>query len=790
MALGPLLAFGCLEGVLRLGGYGYPSGFFLLSQIRGQRVVIENEKFGWRFFGPVLARTPRPMVFPVVKSSKTYRIFVLGESAAYGDPKPEFGMPRFLEVLLRDRFPETDFEVINAAMTGINSHVLLPIARDCARHDGDLWVIYMGNNEVVGPFGSGTVFGPQSPGLALVRSTLALKATRTGELLTDLTVRARAGQASQPEWGMSLFLDQQVGYDDPRMPAVYSHFTRNLGDILKVARDHGVKIVLSTVASNLKDCAPFASRHRLGLTDIQSKECTQLYQAGLEAEKEGKLVQAVEQFERAGAIDDQVAELQFHWGRCYLALGRDEEARRRLVLARDYDTLRFRADSRINDAIRKVAAGREKDGVLLADGEAALAHKSSHGVPGEEVLYEHVHLNFDGNYQLACTLGDQVLKLLPSTITARKDARSSWLPPGECARRLAWTDWDRYKTLRSVMLRLNAPPFSSQFDQVEHCQRLQQEMEKLLPALRPEALRQAQKQYREALAFRPEDWVLHRGLGELLLKLGDLTGAEAAWRQVTLLLPHYDLGYLELGSLLLQAGRPEEAITQFELVLRLKPDSVPALNSLALALTRLGRQEEAMLHYEHALKLKPESLETRLNLGTALQNLGRNAEATAQFRLALLQSPNTPEALLRLGKVCAAQGWMDEAMTNFAKAVRLNPTDATAHFCLGGALEARRQRSEAQQQFAQAVRLDPDMSAARVCLGVELRYAGKELEALEQFSEAVRQAPNLLEARLNLGLALLHQQRTADAREQFEAALRIDPNNATAQKHLGARSTE
>ena len=44
-------------------------------------------------------------------------------------------------------------------------------------------MIYMGNNEVVGPFGAGTVFGPQAPPLPLIRGSLALKSTRTGQLL-------------------------------------------------------------------------------------------------------------------------------------------------------------------------------------------------------------------------------------------------------------------------------------------------------------------------------------------------------------------------------------------------------------------------------------------------------------------------------------------------------------------------------------------------------------------------------------------------------------------------------
>ena len=82
-------------------------------------------------------RQPASFASPRSKPTDTVRIFVLGESAAFGDPQPAFGLPRMLQALLSRRYPAVRFEVVNAAMTGINSHVIVPIARDLARADGD-----------------------------------------------------------------------------------------------------------------------------------------------------------------------------------------------------------------------------------------------------------------------------------------------------------------------------------------------------------------------------------------------------------------------------------------------------------------------------------------------------------------------------------------------------------------------------------------------------------------------------------------------------------------------------
>src|SRR5579862_702079 len=115
----PLVILGGLELGLRWFGYGYPASFFLRYNIDGQGYYVPNDEFGCRFFPPAIAREPTPQRMAVKKSPDTYRIFVFGESAAMGDPDPSYGMGRYLQVLLQERYPEIHFEVICVAMTAI-----------------------------------------------------------------------------------------------------------------------------------------------------------------------------------------------------------------------------------------------------------------------------------------------------------------------------------------------------------------------------------------------------------------------------------------------------------------------------------------------------------------------------------------------------------------------------------------------------------------------------------------------------------------------------------------------
>ncbi len=153
----------------------------------------------------------------------------MGESAALGDPEPAFGAGRYLEVLLRERFPQGKIRGNQCRHDRHQFHAILPIARECARQDGDLWIVYMGNNEMVGPFGAATVFGAQAPPWQLVRLNLAIQKLRLGQLLAAAVQKLKGKNPDQTSWsGMKMFAENLVGPNDARKQMVYGNFERNL----------------------------------------------------------------------------------------------------------------------------------------------------------------------------------------------------------------------------------------------------------------------------------------------------------------------------------------------------------------------------------------------------------------------------------------------------------------------------------------------------------------------------------------------------------------------------------
>jgi tetratricopeptide (TPR) repeat protein len=706
VVLVPLIILGSMEAGLRLGGYGYSPSFFVPGNVKGRLVLVENKRFGLRFFPAAIARSPTPTVMEAEKLPETVRVFVFGESAALGDPRPAYGMPRYLEVLLRERWPEARFEVVCVAMTAINSHAILPIARECAGRDGDIWVVYMGNNEMVGPFGAGTIFGPQTPSLGFIRTTLALRSTRTGQMLGALVGLARGTSALPPSWGgMKMFLDQQVPPDDARRGVVHDSFERNLEDIVRAGLKGGAQIVLSTVGVNVKDCPPFASLNARGMTDDAREEWARLYEGGLAAQMAGEWEEAAAWYRQAAALDDQHAELAFRRGECEIALTNREGAREQFQRAVDLDTLPFRADSEINRLIREVADRHRERGVLLVDAAELLGTRVAGEVPGRETFYEHVHLTFDGNYRLAWAMAQAVERLLPARVTGGRTER--WVTAETCEARLGLTDWNKAGLYEELMMRLSEAPFTGQSDHLTRMAQYQEERQRIRERLTLEAAGAADAVYVEALRRSPEDHRIHANYAEFLDGVGRLEEAVVQWRLVEELLPHHHVAVFQIGKLLSRKRESVEAEAYLEESLRRRPDLVDAMIELGQLLAREGRPGEATEYYERALRKQPGNAAVYVQMA--------HAQAAAGDRMA--------------------------AMESLREAVRLRPSYWQARYYLGVELALTKQIREAEAEFAAVVRLRPDYALAHLNLGVALIRQGRVKEAIESFRETLRLDP-------------------------------------------------
>tara|TARA_B100001123_G_scaffold392514_1_gene471740 strand:+ start:2244 stop:4352 length:2109 start_codon:yes stop_codon:yes gene_type:complete len=627
--VGPILLLLLEEGVLRAAVKTSETDFFVPLEAGpgGVTVYTTNDRFALQFFPAALARIPRParIVFP--KPDGVYRVLVQGGSAVMREPKPTFCFGRVLQAMLEQQ-GSGKIEVINAALGTINSHVVYQIGKEVDRIEPDLVVVYLGNNEVVGPYGAGTVFGSFSPDLWTIRMGIALRKTRVGQLIEHLIGKGQA-QFVAEGLGMSMFLEQRVHYDDPRLQWVYEHFERNLEDLADEVAGSGATLVVSTVGSNLADLPPFASA--LNVDEDEPVRWQQFYDGGRVREDEGRHDEAIEAHRRAIEIYDGHALSHYHLSRLLHRKGRTEEARSHAVRARDHDTLRFRADTRLNEIIRQVG---QRDDVVLVDGMVALA-AAANGLPGNDHFFEHVHLTLEGNWVIARAVFQAVR-------AATSNTWSGVVPDIKaCADRLALTPWDRYRTEVGMAGLMRRAPFTLQDG---HRARRRATNLRVLTtravATTERALAKAAEHYGRIVAAHPGDLDVRENFARLLHKQGDLVEAARQWRSLTEAVPSVSW-QLGLATVLSDQGAHHTAVHLYRESQRRIPDLTLLNIQIGYDLVAVGRLEEAVEELEDGLERNPGSTIARLNLSALLTDLDRLNEARKVLTEGLVYAHHT-----------------------------------------------------------------------------------------------------------------------------------------------------
>jgi tetratricopeptide (TPR) repeat protein len=257
--------------------------------------------------------------------------------------------------------------------------------------------------------------------------------------------------------------------------------------------------------------------HREGLGADALLSWSTLVQQGAQQEDAGAYADALKSYLAAAGIDDEYAELEFRIARSLEAQGDSTAARQHFLRARELDTLRFRADSSINDINRSVA--NSSTGVELVDADEIFTKESRDGVIGSDLVYEHVHLTPRGNYLLARAMFLQIAHQLPPDAHALHADDVPSQP--ECERLLAFTKFDHSRVTAEMLRRLQEPPFTNQLNHSDQILRLMMKAEDS-----DENPDDTAAQYQWALARRSHDRILHFNYGVFLNQYNPAAAAE------------------------------------------------------------------------------------------------------------------------------------------------------------------------------------------------------------------------------------------------------------------------
>jgi tetratricopeptide (TPR) repeat protein len=554
----PLLFFVLLELGLTTLGVGKSFEYFHKIDINGRPHYQENPDFADQFYPPSLNIGPLENTFAEERSPDLLRVYILGGSAAQGFPHKNHGLDRLLAAQLRAALPSRKIEVINTAMTSVNSHVVYAVARSIPDNSADFAVILMGNNEVVGPYGPGTFNQNFLTNITLIRGLQALKRTRTWQALDSLIQRVRPIDAQQDlKWeGMQMFTKHGVPHDDPRMESVYDHYEDNLVSITETLRDKGIHVVLSSVPVNLRHSAPFLSVHNRDLSSDLLDLWRESTRNGAQSSEQKDWDDAIAHFQAALAINPDYADTHFRLATAFENIGQFQQAKAHYQRALDLDALRFRADTRINEIVRRVAAGSDDDTVSFVDSAAASEQASQPFQPGWNLFLEHVHYDFAGNHVIAAEISRSIMGRLTGT-----DAYQP-LPAVEVARRVGFPNFDTIEEIRNLQGMIEHPPFPGQSNYVELQQFLDGKLQSVIEEVGSSTA--VVQRRREVADAGLADWKVHFELAVLSQRLRDTAAMYDHLNEILELYPHNRETYMKIAEALSKEGKWREAVPYLE----------------------------------------------------------------------------------------------------------------------------------------------------------------------------------------------------------------------------------
>jgi len=685
LVLLPLVLLGSAELALRATGFGRSTRPFIERKCDGKTVHFRNIAFIEQFLPWGLPRhvwVEHEFDVTAEKPQDTYRIVVLGGSAALGWPGHQYAFARMLEVMLHAQYPQTRFEVYNASYGGMNSHVMRATAKACRAFRPDLLIVYMGNNEIHGPFGLMNQF-------QRLASVPRLWAIRANIWLTDLRllqlIRGPKRAPFVPSLAKVLPQNEvpRITPDDPRLKRICGHFQRNLYDICGYARDAGASVVLATVAVNLRHWTPTVP---LGPPDLSSEDqwrWQDLFATGVSLQDErADYRQAADAFERAAAITGACAELRFRMGQCYWELGDYGASRRHYLAAVEFDTFGWaRAKPAINEIVRATAARMPGHWVRLADVEAYVARRSPHGIAGIELFCDHCHLNVEGNYAVACALFEQVVAALPQPIRAQRNEPPIALSQAECARRLALTPEKVLRPLQHLVA----------VDQVLGQEPIDLMKERIAELERQVAAHPDQPELetlREALAINDGDFEIRCEYVQALSKNGDRQRALEQADRLVERFPYRRMARRVRSAALMAAGDLDEAIAECQRLLALYPDDAEAYLLWGTIAQQRGDHDKALGLCRRAYAADPNNTEARRLEGAVLESMGDLEGAARVYREAIASNPHLPAAYWALDALYTQHKDVDRRVADWRTLVELHPDAPHAHHHLGRALEA------------------------------------------------------------------------------------------------------
>jgi tetratricopeptide (TPR) repeat protein len=275
----------------------------------------------------------------------------------------------------------------------------------------------------------------------------------------------------------------------------------------------------------------------------------------------------------------------------------------------------------------------------------------------------------------------------------------------------------------------------------------------------------AERDFARARELAPEKFDPRLGLGEVLLRRRDFTGAREHLEAAVRIDPGHKASVYQLGLALRGLGLRAEAERRLlegsgSLPRRMLDAwgerqyefsrSASDLTATALQSIKAGRASDGIRILERLHQAEPDNIEVLNNLSGAYQDAKQYSKAKDLLEDALARDPTRDATLANLASLHINMGEPAKALEYTDRALKLAPTFANAHFNRGNALSRLKRGAEALAAYREAVRHDPKNGRIRFAYARALSTQGEPAQARQEADRGVLLEPDFVPGRVLL----------------------------------------
>ncbi len=344
--------------------------------------------------------------FAAEKPANGFRAFCLGGSTVNGRPYSfETAFPQWMERELAAGDSSTQYEIINCGGISYASYRLKPLLKEVLHDQPDLVVLATGHNEFLEDRTYRDIKQRSAARQWIENKFYSLRTVTLARRIWDSRKETTTADRTLLPEKLDTRLDHPSGYasyhrDQQWRRDIETHFDHSLRSMIAMCRQADVPVILVRLGSNLRDCPPFKSEHKAGLTDAAEREWQRLFDAATQAESTD-LNRAVALYRQAEKIDEDFALLSFRLARCLDRLQQFDEAKQYFLRAKEADICPLRLIESMSDNLAKIAT---ETNTPLIDARAKIEQQAPQGIPGNDWYLDHVHPTIAGHQLIAHNL--------------------------------------------------------------------------------------------------------------------------------------------------------------------------------------------------------------------------------------------------------------------------------------------------------------------------------------------------------------------------------------------------